>query len=185
MSAATIVFLDIVGFSNKPTAEQRTLVNSLTSEIAHELRPLLSPPMGTASVLAMPTGDGMALAFTHSHKQPWDRSTVFELLLRIQKWSHEESENHGEVSLRVGVHVGPVELLTDINGKPNICGETINYGQRIMDAGNPRQVLFSEVAFREYIGSETSCFDTHPFSEELRCRFEGPIEIGCGSSMTT
>ncbi len=66
MSAATIVFMDIASFSKKPTPEQRRLVNALTSEVIHELRIFLAPPMETPSLLALPTGDGMALAFIHS-----------------------------------------------------------------------------------------------------------------------
>lgn len=177
MPAATILFTDIVGFSKKPTAEQRRLVNTLTSEIIHELRPLLIPPLDKPRILALPTGDGMALAFLHNSNQTWDRSTIFHLISRIQKWAWLETTNHGPVSLRVGVHVGPVELITDINGKPNVCGDTINFTQRVMDAANPRQTLFSDTAFREYIGSESPVCDTAPFSEDLKGEFQGPIEV--------
>jgi len=53
MSAATILFTDIVSFSKKPTAEQRRLVESLTSEVVHELRTLLIPPLDTPSIVAI------------------------------------------------------------------------------------------------------------------------------------
>ncbi len=173
MSAATIVFTDIVGFSKKPTAEQRHLVEALTGEIIHELRPLLTPPMELPSIVALPTGDGVALAFLHRPNQPWGRGTIFSLILRIQKWA---SEGTG-VSLRIGVHVGPVEVITDINGRPNVCGDTVNYAQRVMDAANPRQVLLSDAAFREFIGAETHILTAPPFSDNLRAEFQGPIEL--------
>lgn len=177
MPAATILFTDIVGFSRKPTAEQRRLVNALTAEVIHELRPLLMPPMDAPSILALPTGDGMALAFLHRPNQSWDRSTLFCLILRIHRWAHSESTDEAMVSLRVGVHVGPVELVTDINAKPNVCGDTINYAQRVMDAASPRQTLLSDAAYREYIGSESPRCVAPPFSEELRGEFKGPIEV--------
>ena len=79
MSAATIVFADIVGFSRKPSGEQRHLIEELTSEVVHELRVLLNPPMEAPSVLAMPTGDGMALAFLHKPNQVWNRATLLHL----------------------------------------------------------------------------------------------------------
>ena len=85
MSAATILFTDIVSFSKKPTAEQRRLVESLTSEVVHELRTLLTPPLDTPSIVALPTGDGLALAFLHRSNQSWDRSTILRVILRLHQ----------------------------------------------------------------------------------------------------
>lgn len=175
MSAATILFTDIVGFSKKPTSEQRRLVEALTSEVVHELRTLLIPPLDTPSIIALPTGDGLALAFLHRPNKPWDCTNVFRVILRMHQWAHEQSRS--SVNIRVGVHVGAVELVTDINGKPNVCGDTINYAQRVMDAAGPRQTLFSEAAFREYVGTESPVCVTHPFSESLKAIFQGPIEV--------
>ncbi len=177
MSAATILFTDIVSFSKKPTAEQRQLVESLTSEVVHELRVLLNPPLDTPSIVALPTGDGLALAFLHRTNQPWDHTTILCLILRLHQWANNQSSPHNLVSLRVGVHVGAVELVTDINGKANLCGDTINYAQRVMDAANPRQTLYSEAAFREYVGSESPSCNTPPFSKDLKTDFLGPIEV--------
>jgi len=177
MSAATIIFTDIVGFSKKPTAEQKCLVESLTSEVLQELRVLLKPPLDNPSIIALPTGDGLALAFLHSLYQMWNRTTILSLILRIHKWANDRSSINNLVSLRVGVHVGAIEFITDINGNVNICGDTINFTQRVMDAASPRQTLFSKSAFREYIGTESPVCITSPFSEGLRAHFLGPIEI--------
>jgi class 3 adenylate cyclase len=177
MSAATILFMDMVGFSRKPTAEQRRLVNALNAEVIHELRPLLNPPMDRPGVLALPTGDGMALAFLHKADRSWDRSTIFHLVVRLHRWAHFKRKNHEEVQLRVGMHVGAVELVTDINGKANVCGDSINFTQRVMDAAGPRQTLLSEAAFREYVGAESPTSLSAPFSDELKAEFQGPIEV--------
>ena len=177
MSAATILFTDIVSFSKKPTAEQRRLVESLTSDVVHELKGLLNPPPDTPSIVALPTGDGLALAFLHRTNQLWNHTTILRLILRMHQWANNQSSPHNLVSLRVGVHVGAVEHVTDINGKANLCGDTINYGQRVMDAANPRQTLYSEAAFREYVGSESPSCNTPPFSEDFKADFIGPIEV--------
>jgi class 3 adenylate cyclase len=171
------LFTDIVSFSKKPTAEQRRLVESITSEVFHELRVLLNPPLETPSIVALPTGDGLALAFLHRTNQPWDHTTILRLILRMHQWANNQSSHNNLVSLRVGVHVGAVEFVTDINGKANLCGDTINYAQRVMDSANPRQTLYSEAAFREYVGVESPYFITPPFSEEFRADFLGPIEV--------
>src|SRR3990172_12790262 len=98
MSAATIVFTDIVSFSEKPTAEQRRLVEVLTSEVVHELRTLLIPPLDTPSIVALPTGDGLALAFLHRTNHPWDHTTILRLILRMHKWANNQSAPHNLVS---------------------------------------------------------------------------------------
>jgi class 3 adenylate cyclase len=177
LSAATIVFTDIVGFSKKPTAQQRRLVSALTSEVLHELREILLPPLEAPGMIALPTGDGLALAFLHGPNRRWDRSTLLRLILRLHMWAFECSTERNPVCLRIGVHDGPVELVTDINGKPNLCGDTINYTQRVMDAASPRQTLFSEAAFREYIGTESPLCTSPPFSPKRRVQFTGPIEV--------
>ena len=172
MSAAAIVFADIVGFSRKPSGEQRHLIEELTSEVVHELRVLLNPPMEAPSVLAMPTGDGMALAFLHKPNQVWNRATLLRLIFRLHKWANERS-----TALRIGIHTGAVQLVTDINGRPNVAGDTVNLAQRVMDAANPHQTLFSEAAFHEYVGVESPTLATSPFSQELKAEFLGPVQV--------
>ena len=41
--------------------------------------------------------------------------------------------------------------VTDINGQPNICGDTINFMQRVMDAANADQLLISQHIFDAYL----------------------------------
>ena len=172
MSAATILFTDIVGFSRKPTLEQRRFVESLTARVSREL-----PTLDTPALVALPTGDGLALGFLHEANPPWDRSTLFRVILNLHRWAEDESSPGNRVSLRVGLHVGAVEFITDINGRVNICGDTINYAQRVMDAASPRQTLLSEAAFREYVGAETTVLNTDPFSANLSAYVRGPIEV--------
>jgi class 3 adenylate cyclase len=70
-----------------------------------------------------------------------------------------------------------VQLVTDINGRPNVVGDTVNFAQRVMDAANPRQTLFSDTAFREYVGPESPTLATPPFSQELKAEFQGPVQV--------
>lgn len=178
MSAATLVFADVVGFSKKPTAQQKQLVEALTAEVIHELRPYLVPPLVNPEIVALPTGDGMALAFVHSATRHWDRNTLLGLIVHLHRWSSGLGGSIGRAQLRIGVHVGAVELVSDINGKVNVCGDTINIAQRVMDAADPSQTLFSDSAFREYIGIESPqgvlCSRLH---EGESLEFQGPIEV--------
>ncbi|MBI4702338.1 MAG: hypothetical protein HY744_14540 [Deltaproteobacteria bacterium] len=162
MSAATIVFFDLVGFSKRPTAEQRELIDGFNAELARLLRPHLCPPDGPPEAIALPTGDGIAVALLHRDRRAWSFDTVTKLLLAIDGWAGADG---GRTSVRVGIHNGVVELVTDINGRTNICGATINRAQRVMDAADPDQVLLSEEALAEHIGT----------SKQGRC--EGPFDV--------
>ncbi len=177
MSAATIIFTDIVGFSLKPTDEQKRLVNSLTEQVADQIDDLLNPEPPEPNVIALPTGDGIALAFLHNSERTWNRSTIFQLALTLHKWAESQSLLSTSVELRIGIHVGVVELIKDINGSLNICGNTINYSQRVMDAARAKQTLLSADAFREYVGEETTVCTEPPFCEALTAEFVGPIEV--------
>ena len=172
MSAATILFTDIVGFSRKPTSQQRRVVDELNRELLFEIRLLLNPPMGTPRALALPTGDGAALVFLHDGSNPLELEMLLRLILRVQRWAaHSDS-----VRLRIGVQVGAVSFITDVNGRTNVCGETINYTQRVMDAANPSQVLFSEAAFREYVTDPDRRFEMATFPDAV-AKFDGPVDV--------
>ena len=73
--------------------------------------------------------------------------------------------------------MGAVHIMYDINGRPNISGDTINYCQRIMDAANPNQVLFSETAYHHYIGTQNLEITDPPFSEKSSACFRGPVTV--------
>jgi hypothetical protein len=45
--------------------------------------------------------------------------------------------------MRLGINLGPVKLVKDINGQPNIIGDGINVAQRVMSFSEPGQVLVS------------------------------------------
>jgi hypothetical protein len=52
-------------------------------------------------------------------------------------------EASGEDSVRMGINLGPVKLVKDINGHPNIIGDGINVAQRIMTFARPGQIVVS------------------------------------------
>lgn len=177
MSAATIIFTDIVEFSKKSTHEQKRLIDSLTGEVANELRSLLNPPLEKPGIIALPTGDGMALGLLHQSNDAWDRETILGLVLKLHQWAYGLSTEGDSVRLRIGVHVGAVQLITDINGSPNICGNTINYAQRVMDAAGPQQTLLSEAAFKEYVGDISVKLSSPLLPEDVQMSFDGPTEV--------
>ena len=47
------------------------------------------------------------------------------------------------VPVRLGVNLGPVRLVKDLNGQMNIIGDGINVAQRVMSFSRPGQLLVS------------------------------------------
>jgi TolB-like protein/Tfp pilus assembly protein PilF len=52
-------------------------------------------------------------------------------------------QEHPHIQLRMGVHSGPVNQVTDVNDKTNIAGSGINVAQRVLDCGDAGHILLS------------------------------------------
>jgi TolB-like protein len=83
--------------------------------------------------LRLPTGDGGALVFPNNPEAP------VKCAVEISK----ELKNHPELHVRMGIHSGPVNEITDLNAQANIAGAGINVAQRLMDCGDAGHVLLS------------------------------------------
>ena len=53
-------------------------------------------------------------------------------------------KNHPELQVRMGIHSGPVNEMTDLNEQANIAGAGINMAQRVMDCGDAGHILLSK-----------------------------------------
>ena len=81
----------------------------------------------------VPTGDGMALLFFRSPEEPVRCALEISGALR----------DHPHIRLRMGVHSGPVNRITDVNDKTNFAGSGINVAQRVLDCGDAGHILLS------------------------------------------
>src|SRR5205085_1167830 len=81
----------------------------------------------------LPTGDGGALVF---------RTTPEAAVLCAVEIS-KELRKHPELLVRMGIHSGPVNEITDLNEQANIAGAGINFAQRVMDCGDAGHILLS------------------------------------------
>ena len=52
-------------------------------------------------------------------------------------------QDHPRIRLRMGVHSGPVNRITDVNDKTNFAGSGINVAQRVLDCGDAEHILLS------------------------------------------
>jgi class 3 adenylate cyclase/tetratricopeptide (TPR) repeat protein len=134
---ASVLFMDIVGFSKQPVDQQAKLINLLQSAVNQ------SPEFQAAhetDLIKLPTGDGMALVFTRNLLAP------VQCALEIAQAGRAENE----LKVRMGIHTGPITRQPDINGKPNIVGDGINLAQRVMDSGDAGHILLSSTV-AEYL----------------------------------
>src|SRR5919204_6747864 len=127
-----VLFLDIVGYSKLLINEQSEQIQNLKKIVRATEQFRLAEAEG--KLLRLPTGDGGALVFRTSPEAP------VLCALEISR----ELKNHPELRVRMGIHSGPVNAITDLNEQANIAGAGINIAQRVMDCGDAGHILLSK-----------------------------------------
>src|SRR5262245_60798100 len=126
-----VLFLDIVGYSKLLITQQSEQLEILR-KIARATEQFRAAD-AEGKLLRLPTGDGGALVFRTTPEAP------VLCALEIDK----ELKKHPELRVRMGVHSGPVNQITDLNENANIAGAGINIAQRVMDCGDAGHILLS------------------------------------------
>ncbi|MBA3650513.1 MAG: hypothetical protein H0W66_03260 [Chthoniobacterales bacterium] len=130
LEIAHVLFIDIVGYSKLLINEQRRLLEVLNQIVKGTDQFRTAEANGR--LLTIPTGDGMALVFYNTPEAP------VECALEIGR----ADKAHPELSLRMGVHSGPISGVVDVNGRANVAGAGINIAQRVMDCGDAGPATF-------------------------------------------
>src|SRR5690349_12062939 len=158
-----VLFIDIVGYS-------KLLINQ-QSEQLETLRKIVrgTEQFGAAEaegkLLRLPTGDGGALVFRNSPE------AAVLCALEISR----ELKNHPELQVRMGIHSGPVNEITDLNQQANVAGAGINYAQRVMDCGDAGHILLSR-----HVAEDLETFDRwKPLVHDLgECEVKHGVRVG-------
>src|SRR4030095_15794368 len=127
-----VLFIDIVSYSKMLITEQSELLQTLKG-IVRGTEPFRLAK-AEDKLLGLPTGDGGALVFRTSPEAP--------VLCAIE--ISKELKHHPELRVRMGIHSGPVNEITDLNEQANIAGAGINIAQRVMDCGDAGHILLSQ-----------------------------------------
>jgi TolB-like protein/cytochrome c-type biogenesis protein CcmH/NrfG len=127
-----VLFIDIVGYSKLLITEQSEQIQKLKEIVRGTEQVRLSEAEG--KLLRLPTGDGGALVFRTSPEAP--------VLCALE--ISEALKSHPELKVRMGIHSGPVNEITDLNEQANIAGAGINTAQRVMDCGDAGHILLSK-----------------------------------------
>ena len=127
-----VLFIDIVGYSKLMINEQSEQIQKL-KEIVRGTEQFRAAE-AEGKLLRLPTGDGGALVFRTSPEAP------VLCAMEISK----ALKNHPELQVRMGIHSGPVNEVTDLNEQANIAGAGINIAQRVMNCGDADHILLSK-----------------------------------------
>ena len=132
----SVLFLDIVEYSRKPVAEQIRLKDRFNALIASAIREIPA-----ADRIILDTGDGVAINFLG------DPEDALFVAMSLREAFAPHPDEPPDVPARIGINLGPVRLVRDLNGQPNIIGDGINVAQRVMAFASAGQILVSRSYF--------------------------------------
>ncbi|MDQ6912149.1 MAG: tetratricopeptide repeat protein [Verrucomicrobiota bacterium] len=132
LQIAHVLFIDVVGYSKLRVNRQSDLLQRLNQLVRGTEQFRRAEAAG--KLVRLPTGDGMALAFFTSPDAPVRCAREISAALRTQP----------DVRLRMGIHSGPVDAVSDVNDRSNVAGAGINMAQRVMDCGDAGHILLSQ-----------------------------------------
>ena len=125
----SVLFLDLIGYSKKAVTDQHETKHQFNSALTEALELLQRRDR-----VLVDTGDGAAIVFLGD---PED-AMIVGLAMR---------ESSARVPMRLGINLGPVRLISDLNDQTNVIGDGINVAQRIMSFAEPGQLLVSHSYF--------------------------------------
>src|SRR4029453_8751384 len=132
LEIAHILLIDVVGYSKLLVDEQIEFLKEL-SQIVRSTECFRTAEKA-GNLIRGPTGGGRALLFLRSPEEP------VRCALEISR----TLKDHAHIQVRMGVHSGPVNQITDVNDRTNIAGAGINVAQRVMDCGDAGHILLSK-----------------------------------------
>jgi class 3 adenylate cyclase len=135
----SVLFLDIAEYTKKAVADQlqiKQVFNQMLSKALEEV------PQRDRIILD--TGDGAAVTFMGDPEDAlFAAMSVRDMARTAAPASGTLPDVAGGLPVRLGVNLGPVRLVKDLNGQMNIIGDGINVAQRVMSFARPGQLLVS------------------------------------------
>jgi hypothetical protein len=129
----SVAFLDIIEYSKKGVTSQIALKEQLNRVLGEALKGVQA-----SDRIILDTGDGAAISFVGDPEQ-----ALFVSLMLRDAVEQRRPGVTDELNVRIGINLGPVKLIKDLNGQSNIVGDGINVAQRIMSFAEPNQILVS------------------------------------------
>lgn len=134
---ATVLFLDIVSYSMIPVNQQLAVKRHFQQLVASEINALEE-----SDTIRLDTGDGMAICYLG------DPERMYPIGRKLRDvFSSLSSNSDFDYQVRLGLNLGPVKIIEDLNHGRNCIGSGINDGERVMSFAAPNQLLVSKSYF--------------------------------------
>ncbi|HEX5394666.1 MAG TPA: adenylate/guanylate cyclase domain-containing protein [Rhodocyclaceae bacterium] len=132
-----VLFLDIVEYSKMAVTEQLSLKQRFNELLVSALKHVVANDR-----IVLDTGDGAAVSFLGN---PED--SLFAAMSLRDALAAQDPKQTPPLNVRIGLNLGPVRLVKDINGQLNIIGDGINVAQRVMSFAEPGSIMVSRSYF--------------------------------------
>ncbi len=132
----SVVFLDIVQYSSQSVSKQMELKERMGELIAQAIKDIAE-----SERIMVDSGDGVALCFLG------DPEDALFVAIHLRDLQAESAEKGFPLNLRMGINLGPVRTIKDINNRLNVIGDGINVAQRVMSFADPGKILVSRSYF--------------------------------------
>src|SRR4051812_11714568 len=133
----SVVFVDMVGYSARPVEVQMTWKRRFNRDLAAAIDGLME-----SDRVMLDTGDGAAVCFLGDPE-----AAMFSTLRLLDSLLSDEQKQTDPMRVRIGINLGSVKLVKDINGNLNAVGDGINVAQRVMSFAQENQILVSRSFF--------------------------------------
>ncbi len=133
----SVLFMDIANYSSQSVELQIRWKERFNGYLASAIKDV---PEDERVILD--TGDGAATCFLGAPE-----AAMFSALELWHSLLIDERDQQPPFRVRIGINLGPVKLVRDINGAPNAIGDGMNAGQRVMSFAAENQILVSQSYF--------------------------------------
>lgn len=133
----SVLFIDIVGYSMRTVPDQLEMKELFNTMLAEAVQNVAS-----SERIMVDTGDGAGIAFLG------DPEDALFAALSLRDTIETGTITVGEPGfVRMGINLGPLKIVRDINGHTNMIGDGVNDAQRVMSFADPGQVMVSHAYY--------------------------------------
>ncbi|HYW57874.1 MAG TPA: protein kinase [Polaromonas sp.] len=130
----TVMVLTLVGYTRQSVDDQVVIKARFNELMDKSLRGVPED-----SRVVIDAGDGAATCFLGDPEEALQSAMLLRSLL-LQKYGQ-------MLSMRIGMHLGPIRILTDVNQQVTVVGDGINVAQRIAAFAHPNQIVVSRAYY--------------------------------------
>ena len=136
-TSATVLFLDVVGYTKQPVNKQIEIKKQFNQLVTKCLE-----TQGSGECIILDTGDGAAIGFLQHPEEALEVAMQFRMMVMAN-----QHKDYPDLNVRIGIHLGPINVAKDINDRSNMVGDGINDAQRVMSFAGIDQIYISRAYY--------------------------------------